>query len=407
MGQSRLERLWNLRSGPFRETIHRLLPGTVRAVLFFVSQCMRKKFPWRPLTHHRDIMRHDVLCDPGWVALPSRINPADLCKTMAFHGHIGGLRQAVERGMVVDNEVFACAAQSGDVSVLRFASFHWAVTDYDLHYPMVCAASAGSLECVRFLYEHVRSSFSRIDRTKHPSVVQGAVRSGNIHVLTYLLDRGYPVDEGAQYFAVTYGHLHLLKELVRRGYRVCNDAARWAARRNHLDIMRYLVRDQHIQCEARDLVNECWEGDSADVLRFILDEYKHDPTPWDANLAARYGVVDCLRLLLDRYHVDGSSACWFAVYYQRVDALRCLYEFGFTPTVRDAISLIEQYEDIPSILGCEYIEQNHARYIQVLQVLIDHGMRFSRTDVDGLRGHWSTRVRTDIVQFLEDSGAIE
>lgn len=81
-------RLWDLWSGPFRETLSATMDTTLRDTLFTVCRRLREEYPWQPLSVTRAWNAADApLDDPRWTASPfawdllARFQPELACMT--------------------------------------------------------------------------------------------------------------------------------------------------------------------------------------------------------------------------------------------------------------------------------------------------------------------------------------
>lgn len=94
-----LTSLWNLRSGPFRETIAGMMDDSVRDTLFNVCKCLRHEYPWVPLSGAQAWSGACApLKDPRWTATPwawrllAMLRPEAACATAAYTRNMACMR---------------------------------------------------------------------------------------------------------------------------------------------------------------------------------------------------------------------------------------------------------------------------------------------------------------------------
>jgi hypothetical protein len=111
----------------------------------------------------------------------------------------------------------------------------------------------------------------------------------------------WPVIDDVCIYAAENGYLLLLKYLVERKYPISNGAIKIAAYKGHIKCIDYLA-NHGISLQDHDLCISAIRGDQPECLKYLLDKgCLHDE--WLCNISAHYGKLECLRCL----HKSGLS----------------------------------------------------------------------------------------------------
>lgn len=267
---TRFERLWNLRSGPWRETIRATMPPDMWATMFFLSTRTRAEHgPWVPLQRLRGWRHFDELYnfgptpyDASYLAGPvlwSIVDPEVLAQTAAFHNHRGAMRWAESRGAGLDARALYAAVMGGHVDMIGNIL---ARSDRLYMDSTACrhAAARGHVHVLRWIRNRDPSG------TLPDSVWSAAAFGGHVHVLQWLRAQHVPFKpftpmvEGA----IQGGHVYVLDWLWEN---IGRDAIEWSASLTETMMLR--------------------NGDSTDILQWW---HEHD-LPWSSmtDLYALYG----------------------------------------------------------------------------------------------------------------------
>lgn len=285
---SRLERLWDLWSGPFRETINAAMPPVTKTVLWWTSRRLRAEHPWRPLTRSFSTIEamnvghlnniNVALDDERW------LTPCDV------------VRNLLKRKRAL--WAMTTAARFGDMEAIE-----WCMSaDYQLSNVnmAIWAAYGGHVRVLQWID-------GRGALFADPGVMEAAAAGGQLGVLRWLraMDPQYPWNE-----------------------RVC--AA--AARNGHLRVLQWLRAKDHVggPCPWNDMVlaNAARLG-RVDILEWGISQDPPCPrSPYVFRIAASKGNIRVLQWLRDHDFPWAPGTCWIAARTGQLDVLQWLLEQG-------------------------------------------------------------------------------
>jgi len=217
------------------------------------------------------------------------------------------------------------AAADGNVAMVMALVTGGAKRSETLVSVLVCAASNGHLEIVRFLlHEHlvlICAAVNEKNNEGHTALVEAAF-NGHLEVVRFLLQSGAAVNEKdnegdtALVCAASDGHLEVVRFLLQSGAAVNekdiegNTALFCAASDGHLEVVRFLLQSGAAVNEKDN------DGDTALVC------------------AASNGHLELVRLLIEHdANVDAKDACVIWAFVSaagggRLDIVRCLIDKG-------------------------------------------------------------------------------
>jgi len=157
-----------------------------------------------------------------------------------------------------------------------------------------------------------------------PLVVESAALSGNVHMLTYLIERqGYVCSPKAIDNLAAEGHLDQLEWLVNKGYMGTSEAIDRAAANNHLSCIRFLCTQKYKG--TTEAVNNAVCFGYVDCLELLLGT-GHRGTLEGLKDAAGRGHIECLERLLATDHEFSPEIVQSAAINGKKDALIYLLE---------------------------------------------------------------------------------
>jgi ankyrin repeat protein len=151
----------------------------------------------------------------------------------------------------------------------------------------------------------------------------------HMHVLTWAVENGCPIDKRACNFAADSGHIHILAWLKEHGLELDSDVACWAAQSGHLEVIKWL-RENGVVVNP----NACYNasiGGHLDVLKWLdendimFKDYRKDLM---VTLAAKNGRINCLEWFRSKKFELDKYTCRDAYYSGQHATLKWLINRG-------------------------------------------------------------------------------
>ena len=175
----------------------------------------------------------------------------------------------------VKMEDFHRATEVGDIDYVKKYLEQNRISQYDIDYCLICSASNGHLNIVKYLVEEHQAD---IHADRDEAINMSACR-GHLHVVKYLVEKGadiHDLDEYVLRSSACNGHLHVVKYLVSRGADIHarNEyALRWSAAFGHIDVVKYLVeKGADIHAENEFALKWSAENGHLDVVKYLVEK---------------------------------------------------------------------------------------------------------------------------------------
>jgi hypothetical protein len=212
-------------------------------------------------------------------------------------------------------KMFRLAALGGDLEMVQVLASEGLNIG---HYTCAAAARGGQLEVLKWLMQNQRGAWN-------PWLLCAAIAGGpHMHVISWALDEGCPVDASVCTAAAAKGDLPLLQQLRARGVPWDEDTCAAAAKGGHLMVLQWLLVEG---CPWDEFT--CQQAARYGKLE-LLQWARNMGCPWTKacviQAAARGGYIDVLQWLLEEGCPWESSIWVLAIEYDHLDLLKWVVE---------------------------------------------------------------------------------